>query len=173
MRIILPCKEIGADANTLITNSGTNFTTVVQQLIIYHEASIPHSYLDTVNNPTGGIGHLLTKSEIPLYPAFSQQYWNANSGTPIPLSVRNAWFASNLTSATTGAISQLGATCWNALNDNRKACYCDILFNIGWGSVGKVQSKFPGLIAAIQAGNYTLAGSLISNNAWWKRLCQR
>lgn len=68
----------------------------VQKHMELREGNVANTYLDSRGLPTGGIGHLLTKEERKKYPV----------GTPIPKSVRDAWFTNDIAKATKAAKAQ-------------------------------------------------------------------
>jgi lysozyme len=125
-----------------------------------HEGVRYKSYLDTLNLPTGGIGHLLRQNELPDY-------------TPVPVSITQdqvtAWFQSDAPTSIAGAMRLLGTDVWGDLTDIRKRACADLCYNMGETRL----SKFTTFLANMKAGNYTLAGDSLRASKWFTQVGRR
>lgn len=124
-----------------------------------HEGVKYVSYLDSVNLPTGGIGHLLRANEVPLFPV----------PTPISESQVSAWFQSDAPISIAGAQRLIGTDTWGDLTDIRKRACADLCYNMGENRL----SKFKNFIAAMKAGNYDAAGVALKNSVWYTQVGKR
>lgn len=88
-----------------------------------HEGTKYHVYLDPVNKPTGGIGHLLTTAERKLFPV----------GTKLSQAQVDKWFVEDLTRFTK-AINKLITV---PINQNQFDAMLSLAFNIGEGNFRK------------------------------------
>ena len=124
-----------------------------------HEGVKYVSYLDSVNLPTGGIGHLLRANEIPLFPI----------PTPISESQVAAWFQSDAPISIAGAQRLMGTDIWGNLSDIRKRACADLCYNMGENRL----SKFKNFIAGMKAGNYDAAGAALKDSVWYGQVGKR
>lgn len=114
------------------------------------------SYIDSVGEPTGGIGHLLTKEEQEKYPI----------GTPIPDEVVKKWFDEDIKEAKEDAeILLKGMT----VPPEVKAIITNMAFNLG----RKRLSKFRELFTALSLGEYGVAAEEMKNSKWYKQVGNR
>jgi GH24 family phage-related lysozyme (muramidase) len=112
------------------------------------------SYMDSKDNLTGGVGHLMTDAEKERYP----------EGTKIPKSVRDGWFQQDMMGARVQA--------FDLMPDNAPTEVFDIVtnmvFNMGKGIPPHVDENgekvkgtgvqgFQGMLGAIKAGDYERA----------------
>jgi lysozyme len=121
-----------------------------------HEGVKYVSYLDSLNLPTAGIGHLLRANEISQYPV----------PTPVSPAQVSAWFQLDAPISISGAQRLLGVETWGNLSDVRKRACADLCYNMGEGRL----SKFVRFIAAMKAGNYDAAGASLRDSLWFKQV---
>jgi lysozyme len=143
------------DTSDSIVAKDLNMQALECQLKI-HEGVKYVSYLDSINLPTAGIGHLLRSNEIALYPI----------GTPVSSSQVSQWFQQDSSTCIKDAQNFVGIDCWSNLDDNRKRALADLAYNMGGPRLG----KFVSLKAAMQAGDYNAAGDSLRNSKWFTQV---
>ena len=108
------------------------------------------SYLDSLDKPTGGVGHLLTEEEQLLYPI---KYVNGKAiGTPIPESVVNAWLEKDLAIAKKAAKKQA-----SQLNNPATQKFENALVSVNFQLGQNWTSKFPTAWKHLKNGKYNKA----------------
>lgn len=124
-----------------------------------HEGVKYKSYLDSLNLPTAGIGHLLRANEIPQY--------------PVPTSISeeqvNTWFNQDAPTSIKGAQELLGIDVWGDLSDVRKRACADLCYNMGKGRL----SKFVRFIRGMKTSDWNLAGESLRDSIWFKQVGKR
>jgi GH24 family phage-related lysozyme (muramidase) len=123
------------------------------------------SYNDSLNKPTGGIGHLLTKEEKVKYPV----------GTDIPKTVVDAWYKEDIKKSREAATKQADAV------PNSTGKFEEALVSMNFQLGTEWTEKFPTAWKHMKAGNYTDAadelrytkkGSGVSSD-WYKQTPKR
>ena len=112
------------------------------------------SYLDSLDKPTGGVGHLLTKEEQALYPV----------GTPIPENVVNQWLEQDVKTAKAAAKNQL-AELPNKPTQQFENALIGVNFQLGtsWYKEHKKTWKY------LKEGKYTEASKEVFDSTWHKQ----
>ena len=123
-----------------------------------HEGVKNKSYADSLNLVTGGIGHLMRANELPLYPV----------GTPILDEQIESWYSQDSSSAIKIA-QQLFPDLWGDLSDVRKRALADLSYNVGKNRL----SKFVNFIAAMNAKDFSKAGTELKDSAWFRQVGRR
>ena len=100
------------------------------------------SYLDSLDKPTGGVGHLLSDEEVRKYPI----------GTPIPESVVNAWLEKDLATAKKAAKKQASQLSNPATQEFENALV-SVNFQLGQNWT----AKFPTAWKHLKSGKYNKA----------------
>ena len=116
------------------------------------------SYLDSLDKPTGGVGHLLTKEEQALYPV----------GTPIPENVVNQWLEQDVKIAKAAAKNQL-AELPNKPTQQFENALIGVNFQLGtnWYKEHKKTWKY------LKEGKYTKASREVFNSKWHQQTPKR
>ena len=154
--------------------------TKIQERLNKEEGSMDVIYLDTLNKPTGGIGHLLTEDELNSYKidGYKEKKFNGitykvavdKKGDVIKLTqqTRDDWFRNDVATAMNAASEQakeLGID-----SEDFEIALTDVNFQLGTGW----KNKFPSAYKALQDGNYEEAIRQINTNSKgepsaWKR----
>lgn len=124
-----------------------------------HEGVKYSSYLDSLNLPTAGIGHLLRSNEVSTYPV----------PTPVSSMQVDSWFQSDAVISISGAQQLLGIDVWADLTDIRKRACADLCYNLGKSRL----SKFTQFLSAIIASDYGTAGQALRNSKWFTQVGRR
>jgi GH24 family phage-related lysozyme (muramidase) len=114
------------------------------------EGVVYESYLDSLDKPTGGVGHLLTQEEQLLYPI--KYVDNKAIGTPIPESVVNAWLEKDLATAKKAAKKQA-----SQLNNPATQEFENALVSVNFQLGQNWTSKFPTAWKHLKNGKYNQA----------------
>ena len=129
-------------------------------LLHSREGYRPEVYLDSLNKPTVGYGHLLP-----------DEFTEFVGQEIIPEDQLNKWFEEDRDKAQKAAKDNVGAETWDKLNKRQQATLSSMAFQLG----GKGQSKFKNMLKAIQGGDYTeaakqaLTGSKGGKSKWLKQ----
>jgi predicted chitinase/uncharacterized Zn-binding protein involved in type VI secretion/GH24 family phage-related lysozyme (muramidase) len=127
----------------------------LQNFIGRHEGERNVVYKDSLGNPTGGIGHLLSGSP----------KWKV--GDPISKAQITAWFKADLAHAIKGAKQDMGAA-FDKLDEARKAVIIDMVFNMGSGSEGF--GGFTKTIKFIEAEKWGQASADMLHSEWARQV---
>lgn len=114
------------------------------------EGVVYESYPDSLDKPTGGVGHLLTQEEQLLYPI--KYVDNKAIGTPIPESVVNAWLEKDLATAKKAAKKQASQLSNPATQEFENALV-SVNFQLGQNWI----TKFPTAWKHLKNGKYNQA----------------
>jgi len=134
-----------------------NMAALKCQLTI-HEGKKSRVYLDSLGNPTGGIGHLIKPTERSSFPV----------GTAIAESQIDAWYSADVAEAVSGAKDIFGSI-WSDLSDIRKRALVDLVFNLG---KSKLQT-FVRFISAMKIKNFDQAGRDLQDSIWYTQVGRR
>lgn len=159
-----PNTDQGAN-NRVINPDSTQDTIVAKDLnmralecqLKIHEGVKNVVYLDTLNLPTAGIGHLLRSNE--MMPV----------GTPVSDEQISRWFQADSATSIKDAQTFVGMETWVKLSDNRKRALCDLAYNMG----GPRLNQFKNLRSAIQRGDWGAAGDSLRNSKWYTQVGRR
>jgi lysozyme len=124
-----------------------------------HEGVKYTSYIDSVNLPTGGIGHLLRTNELPEYPV----------PTLISPDQVDQWFQNDAPISIAGAQRLLTSDVWADLSDIRKRACADLCYNLGETRF----SQFKQFLNYMKVGDYTSAGNSLRNSRWFTQVGRR
>ena len=116
------------------------------------------SYKDTRKKLTGGIGHLMTKEEKQQYPV----------GTVIPDKVVNEWFKTDMDEADKELTRVLEKRAVHVPDD-----VYNILLNMTFNLGEKGISRFKGMWAAIEVGDWKTASDEMKASKWAKQVGNR
>ncbi len=122
----------------------------IKAMIQGHEGYEDHVYLDSLDKPTCGWGHLLAV------------------GTKVPSAASEAFFDQDFNVAKADYLSmmlQYGLD----LNPTRRAVLVDMLFNMGLTRV----RRFVLMIKALQAEDYNLAAEEMVDSRWYRQTKSR
>ena len=110
-------------------------------------------YLDTLQKPTAGMGHLLTAVE-------NAQY---SVGDTVPDDVLNAWTTADLQSAYNAALHQAGQL--NIDDQDFVNALASVCFQMGtaWNT------KFPNTWKLMMAGEWEQAAQAVQQSLWYKQ----
>jgi len=153
----------------------------IQERLSKEEGFMDVIYLDTLNNPTGGIGHLLTKDELNSYningykekkiKGITYKVAVDKKGDVIKLTQQTTddWFRNDVATAMDAASQQakeLGID-----SEDFEVALTDVNFQLG---TSWKKSKFPLAYEALKDGNYEEAVKQINTNSKgepsaWKR----
>ena len=128
-------------------------TNKVKQHIKKREGVVYQVYLDTLGNPTAGIGHLLTKAELKKYPV----------GSNVSKDQVNAWFERDFKKAEKAALKQakeMGIDSEDFIN-----ALISVNFQLGEGWTKKFYSTYPALVR----GDYAQAVHNLQKSLWMKQ----
>jgi lysozyme len=150
-------KEVKGDNATDSTTATDVDMDKLRKVIERHEG-VKHSiYLDSLGLATGGIGHLLTKSEIPQYPV----------GSSLSTEQIEKWYQPDIQTAIRIAEKASGSA-WGGLSSTRKMVMIDLSYNLG----GKIY-QFKHFLAKLQSGDYTGASDELKNSVWFNQVGRR
>jgi len=120
------------------------------------EGIVFRTYLDSLNYPTGGIGHLLTDEEAVRYPL----------GAAIPITVIDDWFSFDMLEAVESADRLLqGIEYTPELHD----IITNMAFNLGERGL----SRFKNMWKAIREGDFIKAAEEMRNSRWYSQVGKR
>lgn len=125
----------------------------IKKHTIKREGKVNRTYKDSLGKPTGGIGHLMSKSELKKYPV----------GTKIPEKQVNEWFEKDIAKAKESALKQakeIGVT------DND---FITILTSVNFQLGTKWNKKFPKAYKYLKQGEYEKAINEIEESLWEKQ----
>ncbi len=113
----------------------------------------PVVYLDSMNLPTAGMGHLLTPAEKALY----------KLGDTPPASQLEAWAQADTAKAYKAARAQAGQL------KGTGAGFVKVLTSVNFQMGAKWFTKFPKAWAFMLAGKWDLAAAEVQDSAWFKQ----
>ena len=143
-----PSTESGGDQGG--TDSSLKLSTL-RTFIGRHEGERNVVYKDSLGNPTGGIGHLLSGSS----------KWKV--GDPISKAQIDEWFKADIAHSIKGAKRDMGAA-FDKLDEARKTVIVDMVFNMGAGSAGF--GGFVKMIKFIEAEKWGNASADMLHSLW-------
>ena len=129
-------------------------------LLHSREGYRPEVYLDSLDKPTVGYGHLLP-----------DEFTEFVGQEIIPEDQLNKWFEEDRDKAQKAAKDNVGAETWDKLNKRQQATLSSMAFQLG----GAGQRKFKNMIKAIQSGDnrevakQALTGSKGGKSKWLKQ----
>ena len=129
-------------------------------LLHSREGYRPEVYLDSLDKPTVGYGHLLP-----------DEFTEFVGQEIIPEDQLNKWFEEDRDKAQKAAKDNVGAETWDKLNKRQQATLSSMAFQLG----GAGQKKFKNMIKAIQNDDYreaakqALTGSKGGKSKWLKQ----
>lgn len=132
--------------------------TLLKQELLRYEGCKYETYLDTEGLLTAGVGHLLSNAEKKLYPL----------GTAIPKHIVDNWFNEDVGRATKVALSIVGQTTFNRLDEVRQRVVVNLAFNLGNRLKG-----FRKFLADLDAGDYSGAADNMIDSKWYTQVGRR
>jgi len=115
-------------------------------------------YLDHLGLPTFGIGHLILNSD----PEYGQEV-----GTPVSEDRVNEAFASDINIVCDDCKSLYSD--WEVLPEEVQLIIANMMFNMGYPRL----SKFKGMRAAVDAGNWNRAADEMVDSRWYQQVTNR
>jgi lysozyme len=125
-----------------------------QQLQV-DEGIVYKVYLDSLGFPTGGVGHLMSKDELALYPV----------GSALPKQLVDKWFDEDIQVAIDIANKLCPVDCSDDLND----IITNMAFNMGQGKL----SRFKKMWIAIAASDFKEAAVEMKDSLWYRQVGYR
>jgi lysozyme len=148
-------QEDRAMASAASAESGGVHLDKLEAFIGKHEGRVDHVYLDSLGNPTAGIGHLLPRGKYRV-------------GQKVSAAQISSWFRHDVASAIAGAKRDVGPA-YDRLDEARRMVVIDMAFNLGTQGFG----SFHATIHAIQTGNYAQAASNMLQSLWARQVGHR
>ena len=111
-------------------------------------------YLDTLNKPTVGYGHLLP-------PEYASQVGER----PFSQGQLDDWFEDDSARGVKDAIKNVGRKTWVGLNNEQKAALSSMAFQLG----GEGQSKFKKMLEAVRAGDNAEVRKQARDSKWFEQ----
>lgn len=136
----------------------------LEALLHEREGFRPDVYLDTLDKPTVGYGHLLP-----------DEYKTRVGEQPFSQEELESFFRDDMATAPEAAIRNVGRETWSGLNEQQRNALASMAFQLG----EKGQSKFKKMIKAIQEGDHrtaakeALTGSKGGKSKWLKQTPKR
>lgn len=126
-----------------------------QYQIAKDEGVLYRTYLDSLNYPTGGIGHLLSNIEAARYPV----------GTAIPSSVVEEWFMCDMLSAIE-SVDELMAQYEVPYTDELHDILTNMAFNLGETRL----RKFKRMWSALKEHDFNEAAKEMQDSRWYSQV---
>lgn len=142
---------------------------MIEQLVQKHEGRRSVAYLDTMGNPTIGIGFNLNSSEAKdICDHYGLDLEKLKAGTETLTETQiDEIFDYQLTAVISQANSILPN--FNAMPDGVQAVVCDLIFNLGITRF----SKFVSTIGQLKAGNWKQAAGDLRSSLWFHQVKSR
>ena len=123
------------------------------------------SYIDSLGNLTGGVGHLMTDVEQKEFPI----------GTDIPDSVVDKWFNADTKAAEKQANSIIKSFSLEESPDEVKQILFNMVFNLGEGSAESKKGLrgFIDMLPALSRKDYSEAASEMKDSVWFGQVKSR